>query len=259
MLFHGSATFGTKDDPKTWTFGAEEGHRQGSPLSSLGHFFAETHEEAVGYSKGTGNVHKFYIRMENPLRISSTSREILKNTLRHDSAAAFVKRKQLQGYDGIYFTDQRHYIIFDPNQAKSVDYNNGEYSRDNNDTRHSERDIFDEARGGRYFRDDRALLAITGDFFSRGNRMVSNRLSEAEVREVFQLFAQRGNTWFIDDIGLKEARDIVFADTRNSETAPFTPADVMAELRAELGDGIDALIEAGAGWCWPEKREGLRG
>ncbi|MBP7235963.1 MAG: strawberry notch family protein, partial [Bifidobacterium sp.] len=64
------------------------------------------------------------------------------------------------------------------------------------------------SKAGRFFRDDRALLDITGRFTSLGSRMITDELTADQVKAVFDLFARRGNSWFASD-SLDVARGVV--------------------------------------------------
>lgn len=57
----------------------------------------------------------------------------------------WAKRKMLQDYGGIIFTDSDHIVVFDSHNAKSAELNTVDFSRDKHDTRCSERDVSNEA------------------------------------------------------------------------------------------------------------------
>lgn len=104
------------------------------------------------------------------------------------------------------------------------------------------------SKAGRFFRDDRALIAITGSFTSVGNNMATNVLSKQQITEVFDLFRSRGNTWFTDS-NLDEARTAIGSQQEapklSTSLPPSQQADTPTELRAKLGRGYDALIRSG--------------
>jgi hypothetical protein len=134
-VFFGSESFGTKDSSDYWTFGAREGKKTNSPEAGLGQYFTTDKTEAMGYTRGTGNVKGFYLRLERPLKIHSSK---LPHFSGKAEAAAWAKRKkELDGHDGLVLTDRDHIVIFDKNQAKSSEVTTGEFSRDNDDTRYS--------------------------------------------------------------------------------------------------------------------------
>lgn len=128
---HGSPTFGHPSG--SYSFGEKQGSPK-SPMAALGHFFAEERAEAIGYSKGTGNVGSFVLRLEKPHIIQGWQLPTFPTV---QAAKEYAERLKARGYDGIYLQDQGHAIIFTPNQAKSLDRQTGEFSLDNDDVRYS--------------------------------------------------------------------------------------------------------------------------
>ena len=124
VFYHGSPTFGAPSG--SYTLGENRGKPK-SPMSALGHWFTEDRTEAIGYSRGTGDVESVALRLENPYVIDGYEMPIL-NTV--EEAQDFAGRLRKYGHDGIYFPDQQQAIVFDANQAKSIDKNSGEFSRE---------------------------------------------------------------------------------------------------------------------------------
>ncbi len=127
---HGSHTFG--EPSGSYVFGENKG-RPKSPRSALGHFFTEDRTEAAGY----GNVGAYVLRLEKPLIIESWQLPAFHSV---EAAEQFVEAQKEMGHDGIYLRDEGHAIIFDSNQAKSLDRQTGEFSRENDDVRYSKKD-----------------------------------------------------------------------------------------------------------------------
>lgn len=131
ILYHGTS------DPdflsKIFTFDFNRPPRQGSSqISALGAFLGNE-TIANAHSIGTeGTTHAFFVRIENPYIV--TSKKLERIVTDNESATALRTRLQGEGYDGIIITDRAQVVIFDGNQVKSAERNNGEYSRELNDT-----------------------------------------------------------------------------------------------------------------------------
>ena len=131
-VFHGSPTFGQGNN---FTFDVNRvSGKTSSPGRGLGTFFTEDRNESLSYAGASGESLPIRLRIENPLEINSYNLPAFKTV---EEARAYRKRKELQGYDGIHLKDLDHWVIFEPNQAKSADKNSGEYSRENDDIRYS--------------------------------------------------------------------------------------------------------------------------
>lgn len=144
VLYHGTSDPDFLSNPDTeWTFDTTRAPgRASSPLADLGVFFGNE-TIANAHSVGTdGTTHAFFIRMENPYLI--TSRKLKNVVTGSEEARAFRNRLLLDGYDGVLIEDRGQVVIFDPNQAKSAEQNNGDFSLDNDDVRYSVRDSSEE-------------------------------------------------------------------------------------------------------------------
>jgi hypothetical protein len=141
VVWHGTDSKGFLQDG-SWTFDSTKGKsKHHSPLAGLGNFFALDRTEAAGYGS-RGVVRPFYVSVENPLRLNSYDSR-LNNLNTREEAAAFAKRMQARGHDGIVLEDQGHVIVFDPGNIKSAEFNTGEFDRANKDVRYS-RQQFEE-------------------------------------------------------------------------------------------------------------------
>jgi hypothetical protein len=129
IVYHGSPTFGQNDN---FTFEQRDVNKTQSPFAGLGYFFAENKNEAAGYAGIDGKINETFLRIENPLTVSSWELPVFGSRA---EAKDFQMQKKLQGYDGIYLEDENHWIAFDENQIKSAETNTGEFSRLNNDIR----------------------------------------------------------------------------------------------------------------------------
>ena len=109
------------------------------------------------------------------------------------------------------------------------------------------------SKAGRFFRDDSRLLGITGSFTSLGNNMVTDPLTEKQVRDVFDLFRSRNNTWFANT-ETAVAREIVYGSSEDNTDAQMSvgeqeisnPADIRAELRKAKGRRVSRELISGS-------------
>ncbi len=134
-VYHGSTTFGMQDN-EPWTFGAKKGDNSTtSPMAGLGHFFATERNVAAGYAGGgAGKVYTVFLNIRNPYNINSWE---LPRFNDREEAQAFARRRELDGYDGIYIKDEAYYVAFRPEQVKSAEQNTGAFDSGNPDIRYS--------------------------------------------------------------------------------------------------------------------------
>ena len=124
VYYHGS--------PDTFeTFDIELAGKGGHTTAGLGFFFSPKRKLAEGHAKG-GKVIEGFLRLENPYRMS------LKESWSFETLnAAKARRLQLMdaGFDGIIMDFGEgtfpYFVVFEPNQVKSAEFNTGEFSRDN--------------------------------------------------------------------------------------------------------------------------------
>lgn len=136
-LWHGTNSEGFLQEG-SWIFDSSRGKgKQHSPLAGLGNFFSLDRMEAISYTQGgKGIVRPFDVSVQNPLILNSYDPRLQKLSSRED-AAAFAKRMELRGHDGIYLQDVDHVIVFDSGNIKSAETNTGDFDRSNKDVRYS--------------------------------------------------------------------------------------------------------------------------
>ncbi len=138
VVYHGSRSFGDPDDQSSFTFKDSDvsASNTKSPGAGLGHFFAENRGDSVPFAGLSGGIFPVHLRIENPFETNSFD---LPAFLTRTDAKKYRAKLSRMGYDGIYLADEAHWISFTPNQAKSADQNNGEFSRENDDVRFSKK------------------------------------------------------------------------------------------------------------------------
>jgi hypothetical protein len=138
ILYHGTNdTRFLQDKEYPWVFDTERPTRpDSSPFAGLGIFLGN---DTIAMAHSGGNpdaVHPVYVRVENPLVI--TSEELARKVTDPASAKAFRKRAmELNGHDGIIIKDRGQVVVFSANQVKSARDNSGAFSREDNDIRFS--------------------------------------------------------------------------------------------------------------------------
>ena len=138
ILYHGTADPKFLQDEATpWVFDTDAPVRQGSSaLAGLGIFLGNDTIANAHTGGQTGTVHPFFVKVENPLVM--TSAELEAKIADPDAARAFKKQmKDLKGYDGIIIKDRGHVVVFDSNQLKSASNNTGLFSAESPDVRYS--------------------------------------------------------------------------------------------------------------------------
>lgn len=120
-----------------YTFDRSKGRNTtSSPAADLGHFFTMDKTEAMGYSRGTGNVQAYYLRLEKPYVTTSWA---LGTRLMNSKAVAKLKQDLVaKGHDGLYLKDEGYMVAFDNTQIKSAETNTGAFDRDNPDVRYQQ-------------------------------------------------------------------------------------------------------------------------
>jgi predicted RNA methylase len=136
VLYHGTQhpQF-LKDQEYPWVFDQNRPRNQASSdFAGLGIFLGDS-TIAGAHAGWEGTVHPFYVKMENPYRV--TSRELAKKLETSDAASLRKRLQELSGHDGILITDRGHAVVFEANQIKSATDNTGAFSEANNDVRYS--------------------------------------------------------------------------------------------------------------------------
>lgn len=135
IVYHGS--------PQLFTdFSLQKvGKNTGSPMTNLGLFFASDRNEALGYTRGTGNVGNFFLRMEKPFVVESIA-EVPTQTV--EQVKNFRKYLISLGYDGIVVKDEGHLISFSPRFVKSAELGTGEFDITKTDVRYSKNSTTNE-------------------------------------------------------------------------------------------------------------------
>lgn len=128
-VYHGSPKkFFTFDNSKAKT-------STSSPMAELGHYFAMDKIEAMGYSRGTGNVGSYYVRLENPY--VTTAIKLGNLTTNTERVRNLRKDLEAKGHDGIVLKDEGYLVLFDNKQVKSAERNTGGFDPGNTDVRYS--------------------------------------------------------------------------------------------------------------------------
>lgn len=101
-----------------------------------GFYFYGDENEGNGYGK-----HKMavYLNIRNPYYATSEDVERLSELNSREASKEFREQLEEEGYDGVYYNGdlRQEAVAFYPNQIKSADNNNGDFSTENDDIRYS--------------------------------------------------------------------------------------------------------------------------
>lgn len=101
-----------------------------------GFYFYGDENEGDGYGK-----HKMavYLNIRNPYYATSEDVERLSELNSREASKEFREQLEEEGYDGVYYNGdlRQEAVAFYPNQIKSADNNNGDFSTENDDIRYS--------------------------------------------------------------------------------------------------------------------------
>lgn len=108
-----------------------------------GFYFYGDENEGNGYGK-----HKMavYLNIRNPYYATSEDVERLSELNSREASKEFREKLEEEGYDGVYYNGdlRQEAVAFYPNQIKSADNNNGDFSTENDDIRYSLKEVNDK-------------------------------------------------------------------------------------------------------------------
>lgn len=251
ILYHGTSDprF-LQDQTYDWVFDVNKTAHQGSsPLAGLGIFLGN---DVIASAHSGGNedsVHPFYVRVENPLVISSA--ELEKKVVDVASAKAFRKRAmELNGHDGIIIKDRGQVIAFEPNQLKSARQNTGEYSRENDDVRYSMADV--ELTGnGRAEKDFKMAVHEAKDVVAAHEKKDSSFLHRVFSTPEYYFGKYSAAAGRVIEHALKkndkkfEYQAQLFHDNGKDVDFVKVGAEFAKEKPAEYKQAVDYLVEVG--------------
>lgn len=101
-----------------------------------GFYFYGDENEGNGYGKHNMAV---YLNIRNPYYATSEDVERLSELNSREASKEFREQLEEEGYDGVYYNGdlRQEAVVFYPNQIKSAENNNGDFSADNDDIRFS--------------------------------------------------------------------------------------------------------------------------